>query len=98
MWYHVAYLPRTHRHMGKRDKILRKARNNPRGLKFREACYLADAFGLVLDRQEGSHVLYVAEGLRRPVNLQDRGGMAKGYQVKQLLKALEDLGFIEPEE
>jgi hypothetical protein len=70
-------------------KLLEKALRNPQGLRFEEAKRLAQAFGFRLDRISGSHHIFVRPGIPQLMNLQNRGGKAKAYQVKQLLKLVE---------
>jgi predicted RNA binding protein YcfA (HicA-like mRNA interferase family) len=52
---------------------------------------LAECFGFERRRQKGSHLVLVAEGLRRPLVVQDVKGGAKPYQVRQLLEAIEGM-------
>ena len=40
---------------------------------------------------KGSHVVYEKDGVEEILTFQDRNGMAKPYQVKQLLAVPEDL-------
>jgi len=76
-----------------REKLLAKARNNPRGLRFPEVCALAEAFGFQLIRQRGSHRMFARRGVPIHPNLQpDKNGMAKGYQVRDLLKLIDEYG------
>jgi len=70
-------------------KLLRKALDNPQGLRFAEALKLARAFGFQLDRISGSHHIFKRAGIPELVNLQNVRGMAKPYQVRQLLKLVE---------
>jgi predicted RNA binding protein YcfA (HicA-like mRNA interferase family) len=70
-------------------KLLEKALRNPQGLRFDEAKKLAKAFGFRLDRIKGSHHIFNRPGIQEFLNLQDCGGKAKPYQVKQLLKLVE---------
>ena len=70
-------------------KLLQRALDNPRGLRFTEAVKLAEAFGFRLDRISGSHHIMKRAGIPELVNLQNVGGMAKPYQVRQLLKLVE---------
>lgn len=70
-------------------KLLEQALRNPAGLRFEEAKRLAQAFGFRLDRINGSHHIFVRTGISRLVNLQNCGGKAKTYQVKQILKLAE---------
>jgi hypothetical protein len=74
------------------EKILATMRRNPKGIRFRDLCKVCDAhFGK--PRQSGSsHRLYKTPWPGDPrVNIQDNNGMAKAYQVKQVLKAIQRL-------
>jgi predicted RNA binding protein YcfA (HicA-like mRNA interferase family) len=67
-------------------------------LRFAELVALAEAFGFELDRIDGSHHVFVHPRAQRPLPLQPdgnmaKGTMAKGYQVRQLLKLVDDLGL-----
>jgi hypothetical protein len=73
------------------EELLRRAKANPAGLRFVEICRLAECFGFVFARQRGSHVLHTRFGRLRPLNFQADNGMAKAYQVRQLLMAISDL-------
>lgn len=70
-------------------KLLRKAINNPGGLRFSEAQSLAESFGFKLDRISGSHHIYIKAGIPELINLQNVKGKAKSYQIKQLLCLVE---------
>jgi predicted RNA binding protein YcfA (HicA-like mRNA interferase family) len=69
--------------------LLRKALSSPAGLRFSEASALATAFGFRLSGINGSHHIFVHEGVRELVNLQNVHGKAKPYQVRQLLDLAE---------
>lgn len=77
-----------------------KAKANAASLKFEEVCKLADCAGFNLARQRGtSHRIYKRAGYRNLLNFQpDHSGMAKRYQVQQLLDAIEELGGIPDQE
>jgi predicted RNA binding protein YcfA (HicA-like mRNA interferase family) len=76
-----------------REKLLAKARNNPAGVRFTEACALAEAYGFQFARQRGSHRMFEREGVWEQVNLQpERNGKAKPYQVRQLVKMIDEHG------
>jgi predicted RNA binding protein YcfA (HicA-like mRNA interferase family) len=70
-------------------KLLEKALRNPQDLRFEEAKRLAQAFGFRLDRINGSHHIFIRTAIPQLVNLQNSGGKAKAYQIKQLLKLVE---------
>lgn len=73
--------------MAKWGKVLQKAERNPAGLKFDELTGLLKSLGFQLVGGRGSHATY-----RHPkgayLNVQNSRGMAKEYQVKQLLDAV----------
>lgn len=73
-------------------ELLERARRNPAGLRFAELCSLAECHGWVFTRQRGSHRLFERLGDARLMNFQEDRGMAKPYQVRQLLRALDDEG------
>jgi predicted RNA binding protein YcfA (HicA-like mRNA interferase family) len=50
---------------------------------------LVEAFGFRLDRTSGSHHIYVRSGIQQLVNIQNVGGKAKPYQVRQFLRLVE---------
>jgi len=66
-----------------------KALASPANLRFDEACNLARAFGFHLSRIRGSHHIFAHSRIRELLNLQDVGGKAKPYQVKQLIGLIE---------
>lgn len=74
--------------MNKR-KLLVKALASPNNLRFVELVGLAEGFGFRLSRVKGSHHVFVRPGIPELVNLQDVGGQAKPYQVRQLLRLVE---------
>ena len=76
--------------MGRCEKLLRRARENPGGLTLREALSLAECYGFEHVRTRGSHHLMKRVGRRQLLNFQSRGGMAPAYQVRQLLRAIDE--------
>ena len=70
-------------------KLLQKALSSPANLPFQEIFALAVAFGFHLSRVSGSHHVYAHPDLRELLNLQEVGGKAKPFQVKQLLGLIE---------
>jgi hypothetical protein len=45
----------------------------------------------VSTRQRGSHHLFSRPGFLKLVNLQDDNGSAKSYQIRQLLRMIEEI-------
>jgi len=74
--------------MNKR-KLLRKLLAGSKNLHFAEVTACAEAFGFQLDRVNGSHHIYVHPAIPELLNLQNVGGKAKPYQIKQLLRLIE---------
>lgn len=74
----------------RRRKLFIKALNAPQNLRFAEFCSLAEGFGYRLDRVKGSHHIFEHPGAARPLNIQNVGGKAKPYQVRQLLRDVEE--------
>ncbi|MXW34429.1 MAG: toxin HicA [Chloroflexi bacterium] len=72
--------------------IIRKARENPATVSFRDLVRACDAY-FGSPRQTGtSHRVYRTPWPGDPrVNIQDDHGMAKPYQVRQVLHAIEKL-------
>ncbi|HEY2406962.1 MAG TPA: hypothetical protein VGI10_13220 [Polyangiaceae bacterium] len=76
--------------MSKAEKLLEALRNNPRDVRFSDALKVATSY-FGKPRIDGSHHVFVVPGGLR-VNLQDgKSGKAKGYQVEQLLLAIDSL-------
>ena len=78
------------------EKLLADAQASPGSLTFDELCALAVCKGFVFKRQRGSHRMYGHPSLHPMeggfMNFQpDKGGKAKAYQVRQLLRAIENL-------
>lgn len=78
------------------DKALEKVRRNPRNVRFTDLVKICDRY-FGKPRQQGtSHLLYKTPWQGEPlVNIQNLDGMAKPYQVRQVLKAIEKLGEME---
>jgi predicted RNA binding protein YcfA (HicA-like mRNA interferase family) len=70
-------------------KLLVKILNNPRNVNFAEFCRLIESFGFVLDRTSRSHHIYKKMGIRQLINVQNVGGKAKPYQVRQFFEIVE---------
>jgi predicted RNA binding protein YcfA (HicA-like mRNA interferase family) len=77
-----------------RADLLCEARANPAGLRFPQACALAEAFGWTVARSAGgSHRIYKRPGTMTLVVLQEGAdGKAKAYQVRQIIRLIDKLG------
>jgi predicted RNA binding protein YcfA (HicA-like mRNA interferase family) len=69
--------------------LLNKVLNNPKNVVFNDMSKLVKTFGFVLARVSGSHHIFTHPELNEIVNLQEVGGKAKTYQVKQFLALIE---------
>ena len=73
-------------------EILEQAWRSPANVRFRDLCRLVEAMGYVLKRQKGSH--HVFAHAARPelpmVNLQSDGTTAKVYQVRQVVRLIDE--------
>lgn len=76
--------------MSKTEKLLVKARRQPAGLSFDEFKALLVRCEWVFDHQTGSHEIWYSLGRYRLPIQPAGGGKAKGYQVKQFLRVLEE--------
>lgn len=81
--------------MSRCTKLLEKARRSSSNLRFEEACRLAERFAFSLARTAGSHRIYKKPGVPELINLQNVNGMAKAYQVEQVLGSIAELGLDE---
>jgi predicted RNA binding protein YcfA (HicA-like mRNA interferase family) len=79
-------------------KILEKLLAGSLNVSFSEFCKLIEAFGFQLSRVRGSHHIYVHAGVSELVNVQNVGGHAKPYQVRQFLKLVEEYNLSLEEE
>ena len=73
------------------DKALAKLRRNPRNVRFADLRKVCEQY-FGEPRQSGSHLFYKTPWQGEPlVNIQLIRGMAKPYQVRQVLKAIDKL-------
>ncbi len=71
-------------------KLLEKVRNSPNNIRFKDVCKLAEIFGFTFRGGKGSHRIYTKKEIVELLNFQNVNGKAKPYQVKQLLKIIDD--------
>jgi hypothetical protein len=77
--------------MGSIEKTLQGARENPANVRFADLRRLCEHY-FGTPRQSGSHFVFKTPWPGDPrVNIQDRHGKAKPYQVKQVLAAIDRL-------
>jgi hypothetical protein len=75
--------------MTRREKLLAAIRDNPRGVRFADACRAAEVIGFVRAGGKGSHVVYARAGEPTILNFQDRNGYIPPYQARQLIEMLD---------
>jgi predicted RNA binding protein YcfA (HicA-like mRNA interferase family) len=74
---------------------LKRAQNNPAGMRFQEFCRLCECAGMELDRTKGSHYIYRKDDLRRLFSIQKMpDGKAKAYQVRQVLDFIQEFDLL----
>jgi len=74
----------------RRQILLQKlARGAFQNVAFADAVSLVKSFGFNLARVSGSHHVFVHPKIPEVVNLQEVGGEAKPYQLRQVLKLIE---------
>jgi predicted RNA binding protein YcfA (HicA-like mRNA interferase family) len=73
-------------------EILGQARRSPANVRFGDLRRLVEAIGYVLRRQKGSHQVFTHAGRRElpMVNLQSDGANAKPYQVRQVVRLIDE--------
>ncbi len=78
--------------MTKVENIVAKMQRNPKGIRFRDLCKVCDFYFGEARQKGSSHCIYKTPWRGDPrVNIQNYKGMAKTYQVRQVLKAIERL-------
>lgn len=78
--------------MASLDDILTLMHKNPKGIRFTDLCKVCDHFFGDARQSGSSHRIYKTPWVGDPrINIQNDKGMAKAYQVRQVLKAIERL-------
>jgi len=78
--------------MTRREKLLAAIRNNPRSVRFADACRVAEAIGFFRAGGKGSHTVYAKSGEPTILNFQDRNGYIPPYQARQLIEMMDKYG------
>ena len=74
------------------DDIVAQMRQNPKGIRFNDLCKVCDRYFGNARQSSGSHRVYKTPWQGDPrVNIQNRKGKAKPYQVRQVLLAIDKL-------
>jgi hypothetical protein len=78
--------------MARVDEIVGKMRRNPKGIRYRDLCKVCDFYFGEARQSGSSHRIYKTPWPGDPrVNIQNAGGMAKAYQVRQVVRAIDRL-------
>jgi hypothetical protein len=78
--------------MAKVEDIIAEMKRNPKGIRYQDLCKVCDSLFGEARQKSSSHRIYKTPWQGDPrVNIQNDKGMAKAYQVKQVLKAIERL-------
>ena len=72
-----------------KQKLLKKALAGSKNIRFGDMIKLIEAFGFRLARVSGSHHIFEHPDVPEIVNMQNRKGKAKPYQIKQFLELVE---------
>jgi HicA toxin of bacterial toxin-antitoxin, len=75
--------------MTRKQKLLRKILGGTQNIAFSDMVTLSEAFGFRLSRISGSHHIFEHPSVPEPLNLQNKNGQAKSYQVRQFLQLIE---------
>jgi hypothetical protein len=76
--------------MAKVEDVIAEMRRNPKGIRFQDLCKVCDFLFGEARQKSSSHRIYKTPWQGDPrVNIQNDQGMAKTYQVRQILKAIE---------
>jgi len=82
--------------MPKVPSILSEMQENPKGVKFSDLCKVCEHYFGRPRQSRSSHLVYKTPWPGDPrVNIQNKRGMAKSYQVKQVLNAIEKMEGME---
>ena len=74
------------------EDLLQRMRNNPHGMRFSEVSRVCAHFFGQPTSTGTSHRVYRTPWRGDPrINIQDAGGRAKAYQVRQVVKAIDKL-------
>jgi hypothetical protein len=76
--------------MVKIEDIVAKMRRNPKGIRFRDIQKVCEFYFGEARQKSSSHCIYKTPWQGDPrVNIQNDKGMAKAYQVRQVLRAID---------
>jgi hypothetical protein len=74
--------------MSKRSKLIAAIKNNPKGVRFDDACLVATWLLFEEKGGKGAHRAYVRPGEPNILVFQNRDGFIKPYQARQLIEMI----------
>lgn len=75
--------------MNRRKLLLRLSQGALHNVAFAGLVNLVEGFGFRLERVKGSHHVFTHPAIPNLINLQEVGGEAKPYQIRQFLRLVE---------
>jgi hypothetical protein len=72
-----------------REKLIASIRENAKNVRYADACKVAEWLGFNAKGQSGDHNAFSKPGEIELLNFQNRKGMIKPYQAKQLQKMID---------
>ncbi|MDP2782977.1 MAG: hypothetical protein Q8O38_00085 [Sulfurimicrobium sp.] len=75
--------------MKKHEKLLASIRDNPKGVRFDDACRAAEILGFTHKGGQGSHRAFARSGEATLLNFQNRNGLVAPYQARQLIEMMD---------
>lgn len=75
--------------MSKIEKLITAIRNNPKNVRFDDACKIAKLLGFIYKGGQGSHTAFGRKGEPKMLNFQNRHGFIVPYQAKQLIEMID---------
>lgn len=78
--------------MTKRNKLLAAIRENPKAVRFEDACRAAVLLGFTHKGGRGSHRAFGRADEPELLNFQNRNGLIPPYQARQLIRMMDRYG------
>ncbi len=78
--------------MTQRNKLIENILDNPKNVRFDNACRAAEWIGFRCEGGKGSHWRYLRPGEPDGLNFQNHRGRLPEYQAKQLIRMLKKYG------
>lgn len=76
-----------------KKKLLAQIQNSSKNVRYGDFVTLIEAFEFRRKRGKGSHEIYGRQDIPEIVNIQNRNGYAKSYQVDEFLSLIEKYNF-----